>query len=86
MVQPRKRKHVTDPNPANWSDRLVKIEVLLEQVLTELKKGDAKFEKIDMKFEKHENKLHQIERQQSYWQGGLALLAIIWTAFLKWFM
>jgi hypothetical protein len=66
-------------NPANWSDRLVKIEVLLEQVLSELKKGDVKFEKM-------ENRITQLERQQSYWQGALALLAIIWTAILKWLM
>lgn len=67
------------PNPSvgNLSDRLIKIEVLLEQVLTELKKGDIKFEKV-------ENRLMQLERQQSYWQGALALLAIIWTAILKW--
>lgn len=65
--------------PANWSDRLIKIEVLLEQVLTELKKGDVKFEKM-------ENRIIQLERQQSYWQGALALLAIIWTAILKWLM
>jgi hypothetical protein len=66
-------------NPVNWSDRLIKIEVLLEQVLTELKKGDVKFEKM-------ENRIIQLERQQSYWQGALALLAIIWTAILKWLM
>ena len=66
-------------NPTNWSDRLVKIEVLLEQVLSELKKGDVKFEKM-------ENRIIQLERQQSYWQGALALLAIIWTAILKWLM
>ena len=66
-------------NPVNWSDRLVKIEVLLEQVLSELKKGDVKFEKM-------ENRIIQLERQQSYWQGALALLAIIWTAILKWLM
>lgn len=67
------------PNPSvgNLSDRLIKIEVLLEQVLTELKKGDIKFEKV-------ENRIMQLERQQSYWQGALALLAIIWTAILKW--
>jgi hypothetical protein len=61
----------------NLSDRLIKIEVLLEQVLMELKKGDIKFEKM-------ENRIMQLEKQQSYWQGGLALLAIIWTAVLKW--
>ena len=66
-------------NPTNWSDRLIKIEVLLEQVLSELKKGDVKFEKM-------ENRIIQLERQQSYWQGALALLAIIWTAILKWLM
>jgi hypothetical protein len=72
--------------PSNWSDRLVKIEVLLEQVLSELKKGDAKFEKMDLRFEKTETKIHQLERQQSYWQGALAILAIVWTVILKWFI
>lgn len=67
----------SNPPVSNLSDRLVKIEVLLEQVLTELKKGDIKFEKV-------ENRIMQLERQQSYWQGALALLAIIWTAILKW--
>lgn len=73
-------------SPINWSDRLVKIEVLLEQVLTELKKGDVKFEKMELKFEKMESHIHQLERQQSYWQGALAILAIIWTVVLKWYI
>lgn len=74
------------PISQNWSDRLVKIEVLLEQVLTELKKGDAKFEKMELKFEKIESKINQLERQQSYWQGALAIIAVIWTVILKWFI
>jgi uncharacterized membrane protein len=79
---------MADQPPAvhNWSDRLVKIEVLLEQVLTELKKGDAKFEKMELRFEKTESKIQQLERQQSYWQGALAILAIVWTVILKWFI
>ena len=79
---------MADQLPAvhNWSDRLVKIEVLLEQVLTELKKGDAKFEKMELRFEKTESKINQLERQQSYWQGALAILAIVWTVILKWFI
>lgn len=76
----------TPSTPSNWSDRLVKIEVLLEQVLSELKKGDAKFEKMELRFEKTETKIHQLERQQSYWQGALAILAIVWTVILKWFI
>ncbi len=67
------------------SDRLIKIEVLLEQVLSELKKGDMKFEKIELRFEKMEARQHQTEKQQSYWQGGLAILAILWTAILAYF-
>lgn len=82
------------PNNASFSDRLVKIEVLLEQVLTELTKGNTKFEKIEIQFEKVHSRITEvekelsarmspIERQQSYWQGGLALVAIIWTIILK---
>jgi hypothetical protein len=81
-------------NNASFSDRLVKIEVLLEQVLSELTKGNTKFEKIEIQFEKVHARISElekelstrmlpIERQQSYWQGGLALVAIIWTLVLK---
>lgn len=81
-------------NNASFSDRLVKIEVLLEQVLSELTKGNTKFEKIEIQFEKVHSRISElekemskrmlpIERQQSYWQGGLALVAIIWTLVLK---
>ena len=84
------------PHGNTLSDRLIKIEVLLEQVLSELKKGDVKFEKIEIRFEKTDariseietrllEKISPIEKQQSYWQGGLALLAILWTAILAYF-
>jgi septation ring formation regulator EzrA len=69
----------------NLSDRLIKIEVLLEQVLSELKKGDVKFEKIELRFEKTESRIFAVEKQQSYWQGALALLAIVWTAIIAFF-
>ena len=42
MAEPHNTIHPSN----NLSDRLIKIEVLLEQVLSELKKGDVKFEKI----------------------------------------
>ncbi len=74
MAEPQHTNH-----PSNTlSDRLIKIEVLLEQVLSELKKGDVKFEKT-------ESRIFAVEKQQSYWQGALALLAIVWTAIIAFF-
>jgi hypothetical protein len=81
MAEPQ---HSTNPSN-NLSDRLIKIEVLLEQVLSELKKGDVKFEKIELRFEKTESRIFAVEKQQSYWQGALALLAIVWTAIIAFF-
>jgi hypothetical protein len=81
MAEPQ---HSTHPSN-NLSDRLIKIEVLLEQVLSELKKGDVKFEKIELRFEKTESRIFAVEKQQSYWQGALALLAIVWTAIIAFF-
>jgi hypothetical protein len=81
MAEPHNTIH---PNN-NLSDRLIKIEVLLEQVLSELKKGDVKFEKIELRFEKTESRIFAVEKQQSYWQGALALLAIVWTAIIAFF-
>lgn len=81
MAEPQHSNH---PNN-NLSDRLIKIEVLLEQVLSELKKGDVKFEKIELRFEKTESRIFVVEKQQSYWQGALAILAIVWTAIIAYF-
>lgn len=67
------------------SDRLIKIEVLLEQVLSELKKGDMKFEKIELRFEKTEDRISRVEKNQSYWQGALAIIALLWTGILAYF-
>ena len=81
MAEPQNTTHTSH----NLSDRLIKIEVLLEQVLSELKKGDVKFEKIELRFEKTESRIFAVEKQQSYWQGALALLAIVWTAIIAFF-
>jgi hypothetical protein len=81
MAEPQHNTHSSN----NLSDRLIKIEVLLEQVLSELKKGDVKFEKIELRFEKTESRIFAVEKQQSYWQGALALLAIVWTAIIAFF-
>jgi hypothetical protein len=81
MTEPQHNIHSSN----NLSDRLIKIEVLLEQVLSELKKGDVKFEKIEIRFEKTESRIFAVEKQQSYWQGALALLAIVWTAIIAFF-
>ena len=81
MAEPHNTIHPSN----NLSDRLIKIEVLLEQVLSELKKGDVKFEKIELRFEKTESRIFTVEKQQSYWQGALALLAIVWTAIIAFF-
>ena len=53
------------PNNASFSDRLVKIEVLLEQVLTELTKGNTKFEKIEIQFEKVHSRITEVEKELS---------------------
>lgn len=66
------------------SERLITIEVLLKQVLSELKKGDLKFEKIEEKMERQNQHIAKLEKQQSYWQGALAVLAVVWTVILKW--
>ena len=81
MAEPQNTTHPSH----NLSDRLIKIEVLLEQVLSELKKGDVKFEKIELRFEKTESRIFAVEKQQSYWQGALAILAIVWTALIAYF-
>lgn len=81
MAEPQNTTHPSH----NLSDRLIKIEVLLEQVLSELKKGDVKFEKIELRFEKTESRIFTVEKQQSYWQGALAILAIVWTAIIAFF-
>ena len=81
MAEPQNTIHPSH----NLSDRLIKIEVLLEQVLSELKKGDVKFEKIELRFEKTESRIFAVEKQQSYWQGALAILAIVWTALIAYF-
>lgn len=63
--------------------RIIRIETLLDGINNEMKRGDNKFMKLEMQVSELSQEINNMERQLSYWKGGLALISVIWPIVIK---
>lgn len=63
--------------------RIIRIETLLDGINNEMKRGDNKFTKLELQVSELSQEINNMERQLSYWKGGLALISVIWPIVIK---
>lgn len=63
--------------------RIIRIETLLDGINNEMKRGDNKFAKLEMQVYELSQEINNMERQLSYWKGGLALISVIWPIVIR---
>lgn len=63
--------------------RIIRIETLLDGINNEMKRGDNKFAKLEMQVSELSQEINNMERQLSYWKGGLALISVIWPIVIR---
>jgi chromosome segregation ATPase len=66
-------------------ERLATIEQIVRQVLEEQKKQYEREIEMRQKIADLEKQITQMEKQVSFWQGAIAVIAFVWPAVLKMF-
>lgn len=66
--------------------RIIRIETLLDGINNEMNRGDNKFTKLEMQISELSQEINHMERQLSYWKGGLAFTAVIWPIFIEYIL